>query len=163
MKIQDAYNIIGDLTPLKNADCGKLCNKICCEGDSAGMLLFPGEEIIFSEPKMQEKGFYIEEIEYMDTPDIKLLVCGGSCERNMRPFACRIFPVAPNVGKNGKVTVQPDIRAKRMCPLWNLKNIDINFINAVEKAFDFLSENQDALSLMRLISAELDELKRFFY
>jgi hypothetical protein len=41
------YKIIGKKTPLYG-DCGLLCQKACCQGDSKdGMLLFPGEEVIF--------------------------------------------------------------------------------------------------------------------
>ena len=156
--IQDAYVIIGNLTPIKNADCGKLCDKICCKGDKAGMLLFPGEEIIFKEIR----GFYIEKIEYMDTLGINLLLCDGLCNRNMRPLACRIFPAAPNADENNSVTVQPDIRGRRMCPIYDLKHVDKNFIEAVEKAFELLSKNEKIFSFMKLISDEIGELKRFY-
>ena len=156
--IYKAYEIIGDLTPVKNADCGNLCDKICCSGDEAGMLLFPGEEYIFD----GISGFRIEEIEYMDVPNIKLLLCDGECERGLRPFACRMFPVAPNVDKNGNVTPIPDIRGRRMCPIWDLEYVDKKFIKAVQKAYDLLSQNEKMLSLMRLISSEIEELNRFY-
>lgn len=39
-----AKNIMQDKTPLKK-DCGQLCGKACCKGDTeTGMLLFPFEE-----------------------------------------------------------------------------------------------------------------------
>ncbi|MCL1859211.1 MAG: hypothetical protein FWF92_08255 [Oscillospiraceae bacterium] len=156
--IYNAYDIIGNLTPIKNADCGKLCDKICCKGDNAGMLLFPGEEDIFD----GILGFHIEEIEYMETPGIKLLLCDGECTRALRPFACRMFPVAPFIDKAGNITAVPDIRARRMCPLWDLKYADKNFIRAVKKAFELLAQNKKIFSFMRLISSEIDELKRFY-
>jgi len=155
--IYKAYDIIGNFTPIK-ADCGKLCDKICCKGEEAGMLLFPGEETIFD----GIVGFNIEEIEYMDTNGIKLLMCDGECERAMRPFSCRIFPVAPYIDKNGNIDAIPDIRGRRMCPIWDLKHVDKNFINAVKKAFELLAENDKMLKLMKLISREVDELKRFY-
>ena len=155
--IYKAYDIIGDLTPIK-ADCGKLCDKICCRGEEAGMLLFPGEEAIFD----GIVGFNIEEIEYMDTDGIKLLLCDGECERALRPFACRMFPVAPDIDKNGNIGAVPDIRGRRMCPLWDLKNVDSDFISAVKKAFEFLAGNEEMSAMLRLISAEINELRRFY-
>ena len=154
----NAYEAIGNLTPIKKADCGNLCDKICCEGDEAGMLLFPGEEDIYDDIP----GFTVEEIDYMETPGVNLLICDGKCERALRPFACRIFPVAPSVDKDGIVTAVPDIRGRRMCPIWDLKYVDRKFIKSVQKAFDILSENEKILSFMRLISAEIDELTRFY-
>lgn len=156
--IYNTYDIIGILTPIKDGDCGKLCGKICCEGDGAGMLLFPGEEYIFG----GIPGFSIHDIDYMETPGVKLLFCDGECERVLRPLACRIFPVAPVVDKDGSVTVRPDIRGRRMCPIWELKNVDKAFIKAVGKVFALLSKNEVMLSFMRLISAEQDKLRRIY-
>lgn len=110
--IHEACIAIGKLTPLR-VDCGKLCNKQCCKGDKAGMLLFPGEEFIFD----GVHGFHIEEIEYMDVSGQKLLLCDGSCNRNLRPLACRIFPCAPNIDTDNNITVEGDVRGRRMCPL----------------------------------------------
>ena len=153
--IHDAYEIIGGLTPVKNGDCGKLCGKICCDGDKAGMLLFPGEENILKDVP----GFSVEEIEYMDIPGIKLLMCGGECDRDLRPFACRIFPAAPNIDViTGNVTASPDIRGRRMCPLWDLEHVDKNFIKAVKKAFELLAKDGEAMFLMRLISDDLHDI-----
>jgi hypothetical protein len=156
--IQKACDAIGGLTPVSGADCGKLCGKICCKGDVSGMLLFPGEEEIFR----NIPGFSIEEIEYMGVPNIKLLMCEKLCERAIRPLACRIFPVAPAVDESGNVRVRPDIRGRRMCPLWDLENVDKKFIKAVAEAFGILAANKKTLALLRLISAEIDELERFY-
>ena len=122
------------------------------------MLLFPGEEKILG----GVPGFSIEEIEYMDTPGIKLLMCDGKCDRSLRPFSCRIFPVAPHADNDGNVTVLPDIRGRRMCPLWDLEYADKNFVNAVRKAFELLAKSEEMMSLIRLISADIDELRRFY-
>jgi hypothetical protein len=156
--IYEVYEIIGNLTPLKKADCGRLCDKICCRGDEAGMLLFPGEEAIFD----GIAGFSVEEMEYMETPGIKLLMCDGECERALRPLACRIFPVAPRYDNNGGFDAAPDVRGRRMCPIWDLKHADKSFVRAVQKAFDLLSENAEITAFMRLISAEQEELARFY-
>jgi len=153
-----AYDIIGGLTPLENADCGKLCDRICCKGDGAGMLLFPGEENLFE----NAPGFCIEEIKYMDVPGMKLLLCDGECDRALRPLACRMFPAAPSVDDNGNAAVVPDIRGRRMCPLWDLKNAGRNFVASVGEAFVMLSRDKDMLNFMRLVSSEIEELKRFY-
>jgi len=156
--IYEAYEIIGGLTPVKNADCGKLCDKACCKVEGAGMLLFPGEENIFD----GIPGFYIVKIKYMDVPGMKLLMCDGECDRALRPFACRMFPAAPKIDVDGNVIAVPDIRGRRLCPIWDLKNADKNFVRAVQKAFELLAKNEKMLSTMRLISSELDELRRFY-
>ncbi|MCL2159148.1 MAG: hypothetical protein FWH48_07060 [Oscillospiraceae bacterium] len=155
--IYEAYDIIGSLTPLRG-DCGTLCDKICCKGDKAGMLLFPGEESIFE----GIVGFQIEEIEYMEKPGIKLLMCDGECERGLRPLNCRIFPVAPLVDENGGIDAVADIRGRRMCPIWDLKYVDRAFVRAVKKAFELLAKDSEMLAFMRLVSAEQEELIRFY-
>ena len=72
-----------DLTPLA-FDCGRLCGSHCCQGGAdAGMRLFPGETA--------DSGFTVR-----DTADGgRLLLCGGHCDRRVRPLACRIFPLFP--------------------------------------------------------------------
>ena len=156
--IYKAYDLIGSLTPLKGADCGRLCDKICCRGDKAGMLLFPGEENIFE----GIVGFEVEEIEYMETAGMKLLMCDGECERGLRPLACRIFPVAPLADENGGFGAVGDIRGRRMCPIWDLKYVDRAFLKAVKKAFGLLSGDSEMAAFMRLVSAEQEELMRFY-
>ena len=43
-----ARALLSNLTPLKS-DCGRLCGGACCQGDDAtGMLLFPGEEALYT-------------------------------------------------------------------------------------------------------------------
>ncbi len=45
---EKAFDILGELTPLK-ADCGRLCGGACCKGDAqTGMRLFPFEETSLS-------------------------------------------------------------------------------------------------------------------
>jgi hypothetical protein len=139
-----------------------------------GMLLFPGEEIILD----GVPGYEIIKIEYMGVPGINLLMCRNKngCDRSLRPLACRIFPVAPDIIETGQegggaaVIAAPDIRGRRMCPVWNWaldskknRNTDKDFIAAVQKAFDLLAADKAALDLMRLISREINELRRFYF
>lgn len=82
-----AKNIMEDKTPLKN-DCGFLCNKACCKGDTeTGMLLFPFEETTLT---VSEKD------------SVRLCVCEGSCKRESRPLSCMIFPFFPILQKKAE-------------------------------------------------------------
>ena len=155
--IYKAYKIIGNRTPIR-ADCGKLCGKACCKGETAGMLLFPGEDCILE----GVPGFSIEETDYMETAGVKLLRCEGRCSRDTRPLSCRIFPVAPDVGEAGSVGAQPDIRGRRVCPIWDLEHVDTSFIKSVEKAFALLSEDKEMLAFMGLVSSDIKFLRRFY-
>jgi hypothetical protein len=166
--IYNAYAVIGRRTPIR-ADCGKLCGKACCksdksdDADKAGMLLFPGEEYIYKNyENVSGFRFRIEEIEYMDVPGIKLLICEGRCSRNLRPLSCRIFPVAPDIGDGGTIGIQADIRGRRICPIWDLEYVDKSFTAKVEKAFALLAENDEMLSFMRLISSDVKFIRSFF-
>ena len=108
-----AYRIIGDETPLGDADCGKLCGKICCrqifEDDENGMLLYPGEEAMYEDAP---GWMHLKKVNYRDNEttlndnqsalfDEKkckptyLLICNGKCDRDRRPLACRVFPLIP--------------------------------------------------------------------
>jgi hypothetical protein len=71
-----------------------------------------------------------------------------------------VFPLAPHVGKNGAVTALPDPRARRMCPLADGTQLDGRFRAAVGKAFGELAREPKMLDFMRLISWELDDLRR---
>ncbi|MDR3121774.1 MAG: hypothetical protein LBU58_10665 [Clostridiales bacterium] len=124
--------------------------------DALGMLLFPGE----ADALFGVEGFHISRIRYLDSR-VWFLVCEGTCERRLRPLACRIFPLAPHVGGDGAVSALPDPRARRMCPLADGEFLQPRFRRAVGKALRALAQEPKMLEFMRLISAELDELRRF--
>lgn len=98
-------------TPLRR-DCGAACEKRCCGGEGTlGMWLLPGEEALLGE------GFTV-----FDGEDgQKVAVCGGICNRENRPFSCRIFPLFPQVlfDQNGRAHLRTiiDPRAERICPI----------------------------------------------
>ena len=104
-----AREIIGTLTPLES-DCGLLCEGACCQTDAdgnGGVYLFPGEEESeFTWGNISEDAFG------------KMLNCESGCDREHRPFACRIFPLTPVQNAQGKWTVRMDARARMMCPLY---------------------------------------------
>lgn len=154
--IARANDIIGDATPIP-ADCGQLCGAACCQGEEAGMLLFPGEMVRLSEVP----GFRMFRMDYMDGK-AWLLTCDGTCDRELRPLSCRIFPLVPHIGESGVVTAVPDPRARRLCPLATGEFLDRQFHRRVAKALALLAEDPKMLDFMERLSRECQELQRFF-
>ncbi len=141
-----AYDLLSDVTP-KKYDCGILCGAACCaenkshgEEDECGMLLLPGEKELLE----GEAGFVFNESE-----NGTLLVCGGGCLRDLRPFACRIFPFYPKLEQNGKrisIEILPDPRSKRICPIFNdfrRRKTHIEFIRCAKRAVRTLLRDED--------------------
>jgi hypothetical protein len=155
-----AYRLLERSTPLK-FDCGLLCGSKCCSGDSdSGMCLFPGEE------KMLEKcgGFLKIRNDRIKDTDVLFAVCGGNCDRSFRPLACRIFPYAPYLDENGRLTVIEDPRAKYLCPLLaGLPGVRIDriFKRSVLKVFHLLVLDEEIRNFVSTLSNVLDEYKRF--
>ena len=117
---QKLYEIIGTLTPIK-ADCGGLCEKACCKGDSeTGMYLYPGEEKLYSKRgdfgKVSKSAFTYE-FEGR-SKRVRIFICNNNiCDRVRRPLACRVFPFVPYIDDEGNAEIILDPRADRMCPL----------------------------------------------
>ena len=148
--LQRAYDILHDVTPLRD-DCGCLCDAKCCKGTSAdGMLLFPGEEKYFE----NDSSFVIK-----DTDFGKTLICSGRCDRTKRPLACRIFPLFPYVTKdeNGfRINVLKDIRALQYCPL-KQDDMQPQFYRAVRLATrNLLRDDQSARFLLCMTQNMMD-------
>ena len=110
------YRLLDDVTPLKK-DCGVLCGGICCKDgeEESGMLLFPGEEQMFSDCDFAE--VVDSNCEYGKTGTAELLLCKGKCDRTKRPLACRIFPLVPYRHEGSPLKIVMDNRAKGICPL----------------------------------------------
>ena len=144
------YKTIGELTPLK-ADCGKLCNCACCKGDeNTGMRIFPFEE----------SSLNVKELEN----GVRLVVCTGSCQRAQRPLACRIFPFFPTVDEKGRVFVEIDYRAKRLCPLIDHSDeiiFDKRFFKALKKVGNILKKDDKCLEFLRASTEEIDTYASF--
>ena len=146
------FDILGELTPLK-ADCGVLCGGACCKGDaSIGMHLFPFEESSLHVSENKENG-------------VRLALCDGSCDRTGRPLSCRIFPFFPTVDDRGKVYIEADMRAYRLCPL--LSHIDEiefdkRFFKALKKVGKLLAKDEACIRFMRDVTAEIDTYKAFY-
>lgn len=151
-KIYDkVINIIGDYTPL-TVDCGVLCNRACCKGDdNTGMILFPDEETTLD----------VKTTEYGD----RLAICNGTCDRNTRPIACRIFPFFPTIDDKGKVYLELDYRAARLCPIIEHCDellFDPNFLKALKKAGNVLSKDEECREFLKKITKEIDNYKVFY-
>lgn len=139
-----AKNIMEDKTPLKK-DCGLLCGKACCKGDSeTGMLLFPFEQTGL--PVVQKDG-------------VRLCVCNGSCNRAERPLSCMIFPFFPYITPEGRIKVIPDIRGSELCPIVRSlteARLDRRFLRRVKKVGRLLKEDKDCREFIEGISREMD-------
>ncbi len=144
------FKILGDKTPIK-ADCGQLCGRACCKGDeNTGMLLFPFEETFLS-VKVLENGQ-------------RLAVCDGSCNRAQRPLSCRIFPFFPTVDEKGRVYVELDARAKRLCPLVDHADdveFDRKFLKAVKRIGKILAKDKACLEFLQDVTEQIDTFAAF--
>ena len=109
-----AYTMLKDRTPVM-FDCGNLCSSACCHDNGLGMLLFPYEDIFINSIP---NDFIIKNSNIViDGYTVKLLYCKGTCNRNIRPLACRIFPLFPYTYEDNRVSVKFDPRASGTCPL----------------------------------------------
>ncbi len=154
--IKSCYSLLRNVTPLE-FDCGKICKGKCCGGDEkTGMLLFPGEENLI-DPEIEiiknEKGD-------------SFAVCNGSCDRNKRPLACRIYPLFPVIKSDeaGEYTeVVFDPRAD--CPLTSGEyKITRRFSKSVRRVGRYLLLNDETQKFYRGLSDEIQEyivLKNF--
>ncbi len=88
---------------------------------------------------------------------VKLLYCKGSCNRKVRPLACRIFPLFPYVYEDNRISVKFDTRAAGTCPLL-LTDLDGIYMSGVFRLMVY----KTALALIDdpLISAYLIHLTK---
>lgn len=161
-----------DLTPLK-INCGRLCGGACCqpdeeEGCENGMLLFPYEERFYQKP--------VPGFDFHLVPDDTLykggkrLVCEGTCPREHRPLACRLFPLRLRVvtddpaGEHAHAVAEWDPRAGHVCPLADeggLQAMNPAFIRAAEEAGDLLIADTCMLEALYAEQRLIDEMRRF--
>ncbi len=136
-----ARELLSQETPLRR-DCGRLCARACCRPDGAhlsGMLLFPGEEALYETP---QQGFILHEK--------GLLTCSGECERDTRPLACRVFPLAFTL-RGGEPGVRMDPRAFAVCPLAEsgVEGLSSSFVNAAKQAARILCANPETFAFIQ--------------
>ena len=153
--LERAYALLENVTPL-TTDCGGVCDGRCCResADSEGMLLFPGEEVLLA-----NAGYTIRPAE-----GGYLLTCGGTCDRSLRPLACRIFPLFPILTEEGRIKAVYDPRGYRMCPLVREcahVPLDREFVRTVRRVGRILMDDPACAAFLRMNSEEIADLNRF--
>lgn len=159
-----AYERLDKVTPLRR-DCGVLCDKVCCRGleEKAGMYLYPGEEVLFpgGEDWYDLKWHRTDEREFCPEwegklPAVGFLICRGTCPRDRRPLACRLFPLAAEVTGDGaggyEVDVALDADAAILCPLARharLDQLDPRFVLACRDVYRRLARDLLILADLR--------------
>ena len=161
------YKLFDNVTPVP-VDCGELCNKACCKGEDSGMLLFPGEEDVFS--LLNPDWITVDKTDLTYEYDgkqyaVPIAMCKGECDRYQRPLACRIFPLTPYLNDKGGIDVIVDPRGKGICPMakaFYIEDFDGEFVNNIKKAFILLAKNKRVRAFLKAYSDYLDEFKRFY-
>ena len=145
-----ARALLETLTPLKT-DCGRLCGGACCQGDdTTGMLLFPGEDALYEGCTFAD----VLALDYtLGSTQAKLFVCKGRCERELRPLACRLFPLFLKFKEDGTTKLRMDVRARAVCPLtdYGIKSLDPEFKQAARRAYDLLLEDETCAAYLKAL------------
>ena len=141
-----AYGAIGARTPL-TSDCGALCGAACCAPDAdgqGGVALLSIEAEALAGADWAKLG----RDAHMDAP---MLICKGPCARALRPFLCRVFPLCPIVGRDGKWTVRIDARSRAACPLsrGGLRGLDPEFVRGAVRAARILAQDAEGEAFLR--------------
>jgi hypothetical protein len=161
---EKAYEMLEKTTPLLT-DCGELCNRACCitTEEDLGMYLFPGEEEMY---EGEHPWLHIEKtsLTYGNGKPVFLATCDDHCPRELRPLACRIFPLTPYIERNKTFVIRSDPRAVPICPLARESSshkLDENFIDAVANAFRLLIKDSEIRSFILKLSRSIDEQESF--
>ena len=152
--LEEARTLLATVTPLQR-DCGRVCGAACCsslEGEETGMLLFPGEEECYRA---------LPDWKTVETERGTLLFCPGTCCRENRPLACRLFPLLPLPEAEG-IRVAVDLRARAVCPLARQgKNAMLPaFRKAVQEAGEILLRDPEQARTLQILREEQLELKQ---
>lgn len=152
-----AYAAIGESTPLCS-DCGALCAAACClpdEDGQGGVDLLPGEEILIGDVDWMERTHDAH-------MDAEMIRCKAMCAREKRPFLCRVFPLCPVIGRDGRWTVRMDARARAMCPLTRggVRGLDPEFVRGCVRAVRILAEEPDGADFLHRWVAIEAEFRR---
>ncbi len=107
-----------DKCSLLNYDCAVLCGGICCKSHAVDRDVTGGMSLLPEESKLCN----FAGAEVKNCADGDILVCSGKCDRQLRPFMCRIFPYYAKItlstkNQRSKISLLPDPRAFGMCPV----------------------------------------------
>ncbi len=150
-----AYRLLETVTPCKT-DCGKRCGAACCMDSDAGsgMYLYPGEaKMISPVPRwanIEPSGFFY------DGRETDFFSCCGKCERQLRPLACRIFPLVPYKKAGERMKIIYDPRALSMCPL-RPEELEPAFVTAVTRAMRAVVKIREGRAFIEAQSRLIDE------
>lgn len=153
--LEGAREKLAAVTPLTR-DCGALCGALCCSPDEdgrGGMLLFPGEEACY---ETLPRGFALRR-----AAEGLLLTCGGTCTRDTRPLACRVFPLM-FVTEDGVPGVRLDPRAWPLCPLMpsGMPGLKRDFVEAAREAAAMLCASPEHRAFVEEEQLRVDEMTR---
>lgn len=157
--LRTARELLRDVTPLK-ADCGRVCGNACCspsslqDGESSGMYLFPEEEHLYGSGDTWARVLPTGWVALGRT--VWLLVCDGTCPREKRPLACRLFPLcARSEGESFALRLDP--RGWSVCPLMPHGMIALNpaFMKAAQAAFSALWADNDQRAFLLSLEKEI--------
>ena len=151
------YALLQEVTPLP-ADCGEVCGAACCRdtGEDNGMLLFPGERE-YLDARFPERSF-----QKTDSGDW-LLVCDGRCRRDVRPLACRMFPLFPLLRADGRIQAAVDPRAFHVCPLVQMAariRWQRDFVRTVRRVGRLLAADDACRAFLQEQTKQLEEWER---
>ena len=164
-----ALSYLEDVTP-QRFDCGQLCSGECCketsrlrcalgeENTEMGMLLLPSEDTL-----LQDSDLTINERDGR-----RYAVCGGTCERARRPFACRIFPYYAKITQSGSrdiIKIKRDIRAVSFCPLLCARRKirpSVYFLRNAKRAVRILLKDGEIREALLSESDAVFELENFY-
>lgn len=154
------YVWLQELTPL-SADCGDVCGGACCRDteENKGMLLFPGEREFLA-------GRWPEMVFRKTATGDELLICDGACDRRMRPLSCRIFPLFPMLGADGRVRAELDPRAFSLCPLarWSQRiRLRRDFVRSVRRVGRLLATDEACRRFLQEQTRELEEWNQLLF
>lgn len=160
-----AYTILENVTPLRY-DCGKLCGSLCChnnaeDGETLGMWLLPYErELLESLCAHDNKTKYT----FATAEDgTRTVSCNGKCQRQYRPFACRIYPFYAHIDvAENKIKVLKDPRAVLSCPIAKINSHirpTVEFTVCVKKAVRELMKDAEIATDIISVSDFLSEIR----
>ena len=157
MEMQKIYAAIGDATPMIT-DCGAICGAACCHTDADGQ----GGVALLDCEREALQNIAWGEITYDASMRAPMLMCSGMCDRALRPFLCRIFPLCPVIGRDGKWTVRIDARARAVCPLAlsGLKGLDPEFVRGAARAVRLMAMAPEGEAFLKRWSAIENEFRK---
>lgn len=119
---KQVYDMTEDVTPLGDTDCGQLCDSICCKNwaPGVGVYLYPGEQLLIADQPWLSRQWH-DSRDYEFPPSWEeggwFITCDENCERSLRPFNCRTFPLTAHLDDNNKLDLILNDKGQAICPL----------------------------------------------